>query len=88
LRTQSPLTPLRFNDLFGGVPTQCQRQSAFIDHFIPAATAAMSTVATQLPIIQASFGRAGSIITSSNTDMSAERTQLSNQTSLAVKTGS
>jgi hypothetical protein len=38
--------------------------------------AAMSIVATQLPNIQASFGRAASIITSSNTHSSAERTQL------------
>jgi hypothetical protein len=72
----SPLTPLRFNDLFGGVLTEWQRQSAFIDLFIPAAMAPMSIVATQLPIIQASFGRAGSIITSSNSHRSAERTQL------------
>jgi hypothetical protein len=73
---RSPLTPLRFNDLFGGVSSEWQRQSAFIYNFIPAAMAAMSIVATQLPNIQASFGRAGSIITSSNTHSSAERTQL------------
>jgi len=52
------LSPLRFNDLFGGVPTEWQRQSAFIDHFRQAALTAMSIVATQLPNIQASFGRA------------------------------
>src|SRR6266481_193351 len=52
------LSPLRFNDLFGGVPAEWQRQSAFIDHFRQAALTAMSIIVTQLPNIQASFGRA------------------------------
>ena len=70
---ESPLTPLRFNELFGGVAPEWQRQSAFIDLFIHAATTAMSIIATQLPNIQASTVRAGPIATSSNVEISAER---------------
>jgi hypothetical protein len=70
---QSPLTPLRFNDLFGGVAPEWQRQSAFIDLFIQAATTAMRIIATQLPNIPASIVRAGPIATSSSLHMSAER---------------
>ena len=70
---QSPLNPLRFNDLFGGVAPQWQRQSAFIDLFIQAAMTAMSIIATLLPNIQTAVVRAGLIATSSNVEISAER---------------
>jgi hypothetical protein len=70
---QSPLNPLRFNDLFGGVAPEWQRQSAFIDLLIQAAMTAMSIIATQLPNIQAAVVRTGPIATSSNVEISAER---------------
>jgi len=59
--------------LFGGVAPEWQRQSAFIDLLIRAATTARSMIATQLPNIQASIVRAGPSAASSNVEISAER---------------
>ena len=82
----SPLVPLASNDLFGGVPTEWQRQSAFIDHFIQAVTTAMSIVATQLPNIQASFVAPAPSPRHPTSRAARERHDFENHRSLAVTT--